>query len=144
MSRQRTTDTAAEMALRRLLHAHGLRYRVHVRPVPHIRRTADIVFRPSRVAVMVDGCFWHGCPDHGTWPKANAAWWRDKIERNRHRDAETGELLAQVGWLVIRVWEHEDAQSAALRVAAAVTDRYPGKRRSAARKMSFASPRIAP
>jgi DNA mismatch endonuclease (patch repair protein) len=104
------------MALRRTLHAAGLRYRVHRRPVPGVRREADIVFASARVAVFVDGCFWHGCPDHATWPKSNATFWRDKIEGNRRRDSDTDARLAEAGWLAVRVWEHEATDLAANRV----------------------------
>jgi DNA mismatch endonuclease (patch repair protein) len=75
-----------------------------------------VVFRPVKVAVFVDGCFWHGCPIHGTWPKANAEFWRQKIERNKERDADTDRRLADAGWLVVRVWEHEDPEEAAQRI----------------------------
>src|SRR5215831_11579615 len=89
MQRQARRDTAPERALRSALHRLGLRFRVHVRPHPGLRREADVVFGPSRVVVFVDGCFWHGCPEHASWPKANADWWREKIASNRARDAET-------------------------------------------------------
>jgi DNA mismatch endonuclease (patch repair protein) len=95
----------------------GLRYRVDRAPIRGLRRRADIVFSAARVAVFVDGCFWHGCPDHGTWPKSNAAWWREKIEANKSRDADTNARLAQAGWRVIRVWAHDDPQVAAREVA---------------------------
>lgn len=114
MQSQRVRDTAPEMALRRELHRRGLRYRVDYPVLP--RRRADIVFTKARVAVFVDGCFWHGCPEHGTWPQNNAEWWRTKIEANRARDANTDERLRADGWTVVRVWEHEDAPSAAARV----------------------------
>lgn len=94
--------------MRRLLHAQGLRYRVDRSPLQGIRRRADLVFTRARVVVYVDGCFWHGCPVHGTWPKANAAWWREKIQTNRQRDADTDEELRRHGWTVVRLWEHED------------------------------------
>jgi DNA mismatch endonuclease, patch repair protein len=101
-------DTPIERQIRSLLHRAGLRFRVDVSPLAVLRSRADIVFRRSRVAVYVDGCFWHGCPTHGTWPKANATWWRAKIEANRRRDvAITAELISS-GWAVVRVWEHED------------------------------------
>lgn len=106
------------MAIRRRLHALGYRYRVDVRPLAGLNRRADLVFGPRRIAVFVDGCFWHACPDHGTWPKANGDWWRAKLERNRRRDAETDELLSAEGWTVVRVWEHEDPVEAADRVEA--------------------------
>ena len=123
MARQRSKDTKIELAIRRRLHSRGFRYRVHVRPLPNVRREADIVFRPARVAVFVDGCFWHGCPEHATWPSTNADWWRAKIERNRERDAETDRLLAEAGWHAIRIWEHEDLDVAAELVARRVAAR---------------------
>ena len=123
MSRQRRHNTAPEVALRAELHRRGLRFRIHRRPVPVIRREADIVFSGSRIAVFVDGCFWHGCPDHRTHPRRNAAFWNEKIEGNRFRDAETDRLLSEAGWLSVRVWEHEGVLDAADRVAAIVGDR---------------------
>ncbi|WP_424190409.1 very short patch repair endonuclease [Actinokineospora sp. G85] len=121
MSRQRSRDTTVELALRKELHARGLRYRVHRRPLPGVRREADIVFGRVKVAVFVDGCFWHGCPRHVTWPKNNAEFWRAKIEANRTRDRDTDLRLAGNGWTVVRVWEHEDPIAAADRVHEAVT-----------------------
>ncbi|WP_128981589.1 very short patch repair endonuclease [Streptomyces roseicoloratus] len=123
MSRQRSHDTGVEMALRRSLHAAGFRYRVHRRPLKGVRREADIVFGPVKVAVFVDGCFWHGCPEHATWPKRNSGFWREKIEKNRARDANTDARLREAGWVALRVWEHEDAHEAAARVAAVVIER---------------------
>lgn len=120
MSQQATRDTGPELLLRRRLHAAGLRYRVHFRPIPGVRRTADIVFTRAKVAVFVDGCFWHRCPEHGTLPKTNADWWAAKLARNGERDADTGRLLSEAGWTVLRVWEHEDPQDAADRVRLAV------------------------
>jgi DNA mismatch endonuclease (patch repair protein) len=76
--------------------------------LPGSPRRADIVFRRAQVAVFVDGCFWHGCPLHATWPKANAQFWRDKIDANRRRDADTSKRLKTAGWLVVRAWEHDD------------------------------------
>jgi DNA mismatch endonuclease, patch repair protein len=127
LSAQRVRDTEAEMALRRLLHRRGLRYRVHRRPLPALRRVADLVFGASRVAVFVDGCFWHGCPEHATWPKTNAEFWRTKIERNFERDRETDRLLMDAGWTPCRVWEHEDSLAAADRVALIVRERRHGE-----------------
>lgn len=123
MQANRSRDTSPELALRRLLHASGLRYRVSARPLAGVRRTADLVFRPARVAVFVDGCFWHGCPEHGTRPKTNSDYWAPKLERNVERDRETDELLADAGWMSVRVWEHEDAAEAAARIAGIVSDR---------------------
>lgn len=86
MSRQSSRDTAPEIAVRRLLQSAGLRYRVNV-PVPGMpRRTIDIVFGPAKIAVFLDGCFWHGCPEHATQPKANASWWRSKLDLSRARE----------------------------------------------------------
>ena len=116
MSRQSTRDTAPEMALRRRLHADGFRFRVNRAPLTGLRRKADIVFTRQRVAVFVDGCFWHRCPEHGTMPASNAEWWETKLERNVERDAETNRLLIEAGWTVVRFWEHEDADDAAMRV----------------------------
>src|SRR4051794_37394923 len=93
MSRTRGRDTAPELALRRAVHAKGLRYRVDVAPVRGIRRRADLVFTRARVAVFVDGCFWHGCPVHATWPATNAEFWREKLEANRRRDRDTDSQL---------------------------------------------------
>lgn len=123
MSLQRTQDTGIEVRLRSLLHAQGLRYRVHQRPLAGLRRVADLVFVGARVAVFVDGCFWHGCSEHGTWPKQNAEFWRDKIHGNVRRDRHTDAMLTEAGWLPVRVWEHEDVQGAASRVAAIVRSR---------------------
>ena len=123
MSKQRSRDTEIEVALRRELHRLGLRYRVHRRPVRAVRREADVVFGPAKVAVFVDGCFWHGCPEHGTWPKRNGEFWRAKIEANRVRDANTDLVLAEEGWLSVRVWEHEPPDAAAARVHDAVLGR---------------------
>lgn len=123
MQANRSRDTAPELALRRLLHALGLRYRVSARPLREVRRTADVVFGPARVAVFVDGCFWHGCPDHGTVPATNADYWAPKLQRNAERDRHTDELLRAAGWMSIRVWEHEDPGPAARRIARTVRRR---------------------
>jgi DNA mismatch endonuclease (patch repair protein) len=132
MSRQRSKDTGAELAVRRLLHAAGLRYRVEY-PVPGMaRRRIDVAFTRTRVAVLIDGCFWHGCPEHATRPKANAEWWREKLDRNMARDRETTEHLVAQGWTVLRFWEHESPDTVAARVAATVeqqlTERTRGRR----------------
>ena len=115
MQATRRRDTPGEVALRSALRALGLRFKVDA-TLPGTRRRADIVFARRKVAVFVDGCFWHGCPRHGTWPKANARWWRDKIETNRDRDRDTDHKLKAAGWLVLRFWEHTDAERAAERV----------------------------
>jgi DNA mismatch endonuclease, patch repair protein len=123
MQRQKRRDTEAELAVRRLVHAAGLRYRVDLSPLPGMRRRADLVFTRVKVAVFVDGCFWHGCPVHGTLPKVNAEWWGEKIATNRWRDEDTDRRLVDAGWAVVRVWEHEDPVEAAARIEEAVRRR---------------------
>lgn len=123
MRSQRRRDTAPELALRSELHRRGLRFRVQRRVLPDVRRTADIVFGPARVIVEVRGCFWHGCPQHATSPKANEDWWRRKIEANQSRDADTDALLREAGWEVLVVWEHEDPVRAADHIANVVRSR---------------------
>jgi len=124
MSAQRSTGTAPELALRSRLHRLGLRYRTHVAPLATLRRKADIVFGPARVAVFVDGCFWHGCPEHGRRAHAVNGWyWPEKIARNKRRDTDTDRRLEEAGWLVVRVWEHEDDALAATRIAELVRAR---------------------
>lgn len=123
MRATRQRNTSAEMALRSALHRKGLRYRVDFAPLAGLRRRADVVFRRQRVAVFVDGCFWHGCPQHASWPKSNAGFWRDKILANRRRDVHTNETLEAAGWLVIRIWEHEDAYTAAEQIDRLVRSR---------------------
>lgn len=108
MQGNKSRDTKPELALRSAVHALGLRYRVGMRPVPQIRRTADLVFTRAKVAVFLDGCFWHGCPEHHRPAKRNSDFWKSKIMGNVARDAETDARLHEAGWHVIRVWEHED------------------------------------
>lgn len=112
MVANRGRDTTPELAVRRLLHAAGLRYRVDYAPLGG-RRRADIVFTRRRIAVFIDGCFWHGCPEHATAPKTNAGYWGPKLERNIVRDRETDASLLDAGWLVLRFWEHEPATAVA-------------------------------
>ena len=114
MSRLARKDTAPEMALRKALHLRGLRYFVHRRPLPELRREADIVFPKAKVAVFVDGCFWHGCPEHGRRNGGTNEWyWSEKIQRNKDRDCDTDERLKRAGWVPVRVWEHMPASEAA-------------------------------
>jgi DNA mismatch endonuclease (patch repair protein) len=120
MRAQRERDTGIERAIRSRLHARGLRFRVHRRLLAGSRREVDVVFPGAKVAVFVDGCFWHGCPEHGTWPRNNAEFWRRKIEANVRRDTDTNARLEADGWTVLRVWEHESPAEAASRIAAAV------------------------
>jgi DNA mismatch endonuclease (patch repair protein) len=122
MQLQRRRDTDAELALRSELHRRGFRFRVDFK-IPGLRRRTDVAFTRERVAVMVDGCFWHGCPEHGTWPKNNAEWWREKLKTNQRRDRDTDARLGEAGWAVVRVWEHEQPHAAADRVAGAVLGR---------------------
>ena len=123
MARLARRDTAPEWKLRRQLHALGLRYNLQV-PVPGTpRRSIDIAFPRLRIAVFVDGCYWHGCPEHGTRPRTNSEWWDWKIERTRMRDQDTNKLLSDRDWNVIRIWEHEDAHDAALRIESVVRRR---------------------
>jgi DNA mismatch endonuclease (patch repair protein) len=113
-------DTKPELALRRAVHARGLRYYVNRRPIKAVRRTADLLFPRLKLAVFLDGCFWHGCPDHHTVAKTNAAFWAEKVATNRRRDGDTNIRLAQAGWTVLRVWEHEPVDDAADRITATV------------------------
>lgn len=120
-------DTGPELRLRSALHRAGARYRVHQsirvdagRPV-----LVDVVFPRRRMAVFVDGCFWHSCPAHGEIPKANRGYWLPKLRKNQERDQETTRRLEAAGWKVVRVWEHEDVRAACKRVLAALTDRQP-------------------
>lgn len=123
MSAARRRDTAAELALRRELHRRGLRYRVALKVPGRPRRSIDIAFTRPRLAVFVDGCFWHGCTEHGTEPRSNAQWWQTKLEANKARDTDTTEHLESLGWVVLRFWEHEDPASAAAAVAAVLAAR---------------------
>lgn len=111
------------MALRRTLHAAGLRYRVDHPVLAGVRRCPDVVFLRARVAVFVDGCFWHSCPQHSVLPKNNADWWATKLQRTVDRDRDTDHRLRAAGWLPLRVWEHEAPESAAARIGAAVRSR---------------------
>lgn len=110
----RSRDTQPELAVRRLLHRNGLRYRVAIAPEPSLRRRADIVFANARVAVFIDGCFWHGCPAHGRRAFQHSAdYWPGKIATNMARDEDTNSRLQSAGWMVLRFWEHESAEAVA-------------------------------
>ena len=123
MQRVRQRDTSCESRLRSILHGRGLRYRVD-RPIPGAGRARpDLVFAGAKVAVFIDGCFWHRCPLHGSVPKTNRDWWIAKLEANVERDRRHDRELEEAGWLVIRVWEHEDPVSAADRVEVVVATR---------------------
>ena len=129
MQATRRRDTCGEVALRSALRSLGLRYRVDL-TLPGTRRRVDIAFVREKLAVFVDGCFWHGCPLHGTWPKANAAWWREKITMNRIRDKDTNRRLKAAGWMTLRFWEHRDSNSAARRVVEVLKERTHARRHS--------------
>ncbi|MCR3749748.1 very short patch repair endonuclease [Lentzea californiensis] len=120
MQSNKSRDTKPELAIRRLLHARGLRYRVSYRPLPGVRRTADIVFTRLKVAVFVDGCFWHGCEEHHTVAATNATYWAEKVRGNRERDQETDQMLRDAGWLPVRIWEHQDPATAVEQISALV------------------------
>lgn len=117
----RSRDTTPERLIRRLVHAQGLRYRVAARPLPDLRRTADMVFRPAKVAVFIDGCYWHGCPEHYIPPKTNSGYWSEKVVKNMTRDRDTDQRLEEAGWHVLRFWEHESPGDCALKIIAEVS-----------------------
>lgn len=123
MKSTRRRDTAAETAVQEALRRLGLTFEVDRSPLPGLRRRADLVFERERVAVYVDGCFWHACPLHATWPKQNAGWWREKIQGNQRRDRDTDHRLNGAGWHVVRVWEHEDPYIAAERISVTLAAR---------------------
>lgn len=118
MRGNRRRDSSLELAVRRKLHASGFRYRVDYAPLPGLRSRADIVFTRSKVAVYLDGCFWHGCPTHGTIPVSNADYWVPKLARNRQRDQEATQSLRVAGWTVLRFWEHASIESVVAEIAA--------------------------
>src|SRR5438874_1157407 len=123
MRRQGRRDTKPELSLRRAVWKRGLRYRVDVSPIRGARRRADLVFTRAKVAVYVDGCFWHSCPLHATTPKANRVWWVEKLKSNVARDRDTDRRLSDAGWIALRIWEHEDPENSAERVERVVRDR---------------------
>jgi DNA mismatch endonuclease (patch repair protein) len=120
MRRMGRRNTAPELALRSELTSRGLRYRLHRRDLPG---TPDLAFVTARVAVFVDGCFWHGCPEHGVMPKANRDWWQSKLAANQTRDKKNDRALVDAGWLPVHVWEHEDPAVAAASLACLVGER---------------------
>ncbi|MBC7276213.1 very short patch repair endonuclease [Nocardioides sp.] len=123
MQSNRGRDTKPELAIRRLVHAAGLRYQVDARPIESLSRRADLVFRKARVAIFIDGCFWHGCPEHHTVARTNASFWAEKVRRTRERDIETTAALEAAGWIAVRIWEHEDPVEAANWVVSIVRTR---------------------
>ncbi|MFE4870697.1 very short patch repair endonuclease [Streptomyces sp. NPDC056682] len=116
----RSRDTKPEKLIRRLVHARGLRYRVSARPLPELRRTADMVFRPTKLAVFIDGCYWHGCPEHYVPPRTNSGYWSEKVARNMARDRDTDEQLRAAGWTVLRFWEHTPPDACAITIVAMI------------------------
>lgn len=122
MQANRGRDTAPEIAVRRLLHAHGLRYRVNTALDFDRRRRADITFPRLRLAIFIDGCYWHGCAEHFQTPKTNTEFWLHKIGSNQARDRSTDATLRGAGWTVLRFWEHDDPVTVAEQVAATVQE----------------------
>ncbi len=122
MKGNRRADTKPELALRRALHGRGYRYRKDYRLDLDggVRVRPDIVFTARRVAVFVDGCFWHCCPEHGSKPAANTWYWEPKLRRNVERDRAADAALVRAGWTVIRLWEHESLEMAVAAVVQAV------------------------
>lgn len=123
MQAAKPRDTAPEKALRSSLHKRGLRFRVDQKIIKELNRKADIVFRSAKVAVFVDGCFWHGCPIHGTQAKANAEFWKNKIKQNRARDLDTNKRLKKAEWRIIRVWAHEDPERVSKKIYSLIVKR---------------------
>jgi DNA mismatch endonuclease, patch repair protein len=111
MSATKGKSNPWELSIRSDLHRRGFRFRVHYRGIPGSRRSIDIAFPARRVAVFLDGCFWHGCPKHATVPKTRTRFWALKIATNRARDLDTDEKLGKLGWTVVRIWSHEDNPS---------------------------------
>jgi len=125
MRANRRRDTAPELKVRRLLHAAGLRYRVDARPILSMRYRADIIFSKRRIAIFIDGCFWHRCPLHGTLPRSNAEYWGPKLARNVSRDIDVSKALHNAGWTVLRFWEHDDPAGVAAKIVRAWNDAGP-------------------
>lgn len=120
MKGNRSRDTKPEILIRKSLHARGFRFRVGIRPIPRFPRTADILFTRQRIAVFVDGCFWHGCPEHYVPSKTNREYWDEKVRNNVIRDQETSTVLSNAGWTVLRFWGHEDSSDVATKIASVV------------------------
>jgi DNA mismatch endonuclease, patch repair protein len=116
MKSARQHDTAPELKLQVLLLELNIEFETNAFPIAGFKRKADILLRDKKIAIFIDGCFWHGCPIHGTWPKQNAEFWKEKILKNKDRDKDTNIKLAEFGWKVIRVWEHEEMKDVAQRI----------------------------
>jgi DNA mismatch endonuclease (patch repair protein) len=124
MRGNRKRDTRPEVRLRSELHSRGLRFRKdYLIRAPSVRVRVDIAFPRPRLAVFVDGCFWHGCPEHGTVPRSNARYWSAKLARNRERDEFVDECLEAEGWTVFRIWEHAEPVDAASLVEEMLVER---------------------
>ena len=124
MKANRSSNTKPELAIRREIFRQGLRYRINLKiSLPGRTVRPDVVFPRRKVAVFLDGCFWHGCPDHGRMPADPTGYWHAKISRNSARDSTVNSLLVDAGWIVVRIWEHVPAPEAALRVLQAVGSR---------------------
>lgn len=119
----KSRDTKPELVVRKYLHAAGFRYRVHARPIKDWNRRADLVFPRAKIAIFVNGCYWHGCPKHYKEPKTNTAYWAKKIGRNVERDTETLKRLTNQGWMVISIWEHEDLIKRAQKIGVRIQKR---------------------
>lgn len=120
MQANRARDTRPELALRKELHRLGLRFRKHIRPIPNLRCEADVVFPRERIAIFLDGCFWHGCSRHRQRPASNQTYWDAKIESNVARDVRNNEALSVAGWEVLRYWEHQPLEEVTTSIVAAV------------------------
>lgn len=120
MRANRKRDTGPELHIRRALHALGFRFNVARRPWGRGSPVVDILFPRKRLAIFVDGCFWHGCSVHYAVPRVNTLYWKPKIERNRKRDAEDECVLRSAGWTVVRIWEHESTEVAVARIVETV------------------------
>lgn len=121
------SDSRVERAVRSELHRRGLRFRKHLSVIPKVRCRPDIVFTRQRLAVFIDGCFWHSCPTHGTQSKANAAWWQAKLASNVARDRRNDEMLHRAGWTVLRLWEHETIEDMVVAIETALTAAQPSR-----------------
>jgi DNA mismatch endonuclease (patch repair protein) len=130
MQRTLQRDNPLEVAVRSALHRYGLRFRVHYRPVGGSRAESDIAFPRQRIAVLIDGCFWHGCPEHATRPKRNDAWWAEKLDANVERDRRNETVFTDAGWHVLRFWEHETVETIVRTVITAVRGAERGARPS--------------
>jgi len=126
MQRVARRDTKPELAVRRILHAHGFRYFVDRSPMKGMRSRADLVFPRPRVAVFVDGCFWHSCPTHATTPARNREWWAEKLAENVSRDRRVDQQLIEHGWLSVRIWEHVQPETAAAEIEQVIRARRTG------------------